>query len=145
MTREKQPPGGMGRADASVPNGATALQSHLTMTSSNLSSPEQHSRANELSPESLLELILSKLDRGDAPDRKWPDSKGDYWTLCPFHPDGHHGSFHVGPRGYKCFVCGKGGSLRDLAKHLGIEVARLHAKPGGNTPPSPSLKLEEYA
>jgi len=35
----------------------------------------------------LLRECLTKLNRGDAPDHKYPDGKGEYWTLCPFHAD----------------------------------------------------------
>ena len=84
-----------------------------------------------------LDLVLEQLDRGDAPDDKWPDRKGDYWALCPFHTDAHSGSFSVGPKGYKCFSCQAGGSLPQLAATLGVTVAPLHAFPGGTTPPPP--------
>lgn len=70
----------------------------------------------------LLSAILSKLDRGDCPDHKWPDRRGEYWPLCPFHPDTHHGSFHVSVRGYYCHECKAGGGLRKLARHLGIAL-----------------------
>jgi hypothetical protein len=93
----------------------------------------------------LLELILGNLDRGDAPDSKFPDASGEYWPLCPFHQDNHHGSFSLGEQGYKCFSCGAQGSLSNLAKHLGCEVAGLHGGSKGTSPASPSLTLEEYA
>ena len=94
----------------------------------------------------LLDAVLAKLDRGDATDGKWPDAKGDYWALCPFHHDTRSGSFSVGPKGYKCFSCEAGGGLRDLAATLGLTVARLHAFPEGTTPPPPpTLSLEEYS
>ena len=92
----------------------------------------------------LLATVLQKLKRGDAPDGRWPDPKGDYWPLCPFHADTSSGSFCVGPKGFKCFACGASGSLPQLADRLGIRVARLHANPEGVTPPPP-LTLEDYA
>lgn len=90
----------------------------------------------------LLQAIVAKLDRGDAPDSKWPDQGGEYWSLCPFHDDQHHGSFSVSERGFKCFSCGKSGGLPDLAEHLGVAV--LHESGGGYGPPC-GLTVEEYA
>jgi len=79
----------------------------------------------------LLDAILERLDQGDSPDSKWPDKKGEYWSLCPFHSDGSSGSFSVGPNGYHCFSCGKEGGLHELAKHLDIQViARLQVSSG---------------
>lgn len=75
----------------------------------------------------LLRAILSKLDRGDCPDRQWPDSRGEYWPLCPFPDHGgdhRHGSFHVSERGYYCHACGAKGGLYKLAKHLGISQSQ---------------------
>ncbi len=83
----------------------------------------------------LLRECLAKLDRGDAPDARYPDQKGEYWTLCPFHADGHASNFSVSERGYKCFSCGAQGSLRDLADKLGVAV--LQCCSGGKTPPLP--------
>ncbi len=88
----------------------------------------------------LLEAILAKLERGDAKDDHWPDTHGDYWPLCPFHPDKSSGSFAVGPRGYKCHSCGAGGGLRKLAQHLGVAV--LQCSPGGQ---ETNISLEAYA
>lgn len=68
----------------------------------------------------LLKIILAALNRGDSPDSKFPDSRGEYWTLCPFHADTHTGTFSVSARGYKCFSCDQKGSLTGLAKHLGV-------------------------
>ena len=70
----------------------------------------------------LLQEVLTKLDRGDAPDDKWPDGKGEYWALCPFHDDRHAENFSVSERGYNCFACGAKGGPRKLAEHLGVEV-----------------------
>ena len=93
----------------------------------------------------LLPIILTRLNRGDCPDNKWPDNRGEYWPLCPFHNDTHSGSFSISERGYKCFACGASGSLRALAKKL--DVTPLHGcmvDAGDNVPPPP-LTLEEYA
>ncbi|MBC7234246.1 MAG: hypothetical protein H5T69_00270 [Chloroflexi bacterium] len=89
----------------------------------------------------LLQGILAKLQRGDCPDRKWPDAKGEYWPLCPFHPDTHSGSFSVGPKGFKCFSCGEGGGLFQLAQRLGVAV--LQSKPEGIQ--THTLSLDDYA
>lgn len=95
--------------------------------------------------QNLLTECLTKLDRGDAPDARYPDQKGEYWTLCPFHADGHASNFSVSERGYKCFSCGAQGSLRDLADKLGVAV--LQCCSGGKTPPPPPspLTVEAYA
>ncbi|MFH1842208.1 MAG: phage/plasmid primase, P4 family [bacterium] len=58
---------------------------------------------------------------------KGPDGRGDYTAWCPFHADGqgkppHEPNLKVGPKGYICFVCDAKGSLRELAKRLGLEV-----------------------
>jgi uncharacterized membrane protein len=89
----------------------------------------------------LLDAILLKLDRGDSPDRKWPDGRGEYWALCPFHRDTHPDNFSVSERGFKCFACGKSGGLRDLAEKLSVDV--LIRCSGGNTSLPPTL--ESYA
>ena len=92
--------------------------------------------------DNLLQAILSKLDRGDAPSNHWPDGKGEYYALCPFHNDTHASNFSVSERGYKCFVCGAQGGLNALAEKMGVAVARLHEIPG-DTPHS--IFLEDYA
>ncbi len=69
-----------------------------------------------------LAAILPRLDRGDAPPARWPDRKGEYWPLCPFHPDRHTGSFTVSEQGYKCFSCNARGGLVELARHLGVDI-----------------------
>lgn len=86
----------------------------------------------------ILQSIVARLDRGDAPDSKWPDAKGEYWALCPFHADSKIGSFAVGPKGYKCFACGESGGLAKLARHLGIAP-----EPAASAPAN--LTLAEYA
>jgi len=69
-----------------------------------------------------LAAVLPHLDRGDAPPARWPDRKGEYWPLCPFHADQHSGSFAVSERGYNCFSCGAKGGLVDLARRLNIDL-----------------------
>lgn len=96
----------------------------------------------EVTDRDLLTEIAARLERGDAPDSKWPDPGGEYWALCPFHPDRHTGSFAVGPKGYKCFSCGASGGLRQLAERLGVAV--LQRPREDKDPPSPPT-LELYA
>jgi len=79
---------------------------------------------------------VSALDRGNAPDGRYPDGRGEYWSLCPFHPDTHSGSFSVSERGYHCFACGAEGGLTALAQHLGLEpspVGRIGSPPTGRS------------
>jgi len=94
----------------------------------------------------LLDSIIARLDRGDARDNQWPDAKGEYWALCPYHADTHAANFSVSERGYRCFACGAKGGLRDLADKLGIPVApvaRLHGFPGGIA--THTFTLADYA
>ncbi|NJD58950.1 MAG: hypothetical protein C3F13_09995 [Anaerolineales bacterium] len=70
----------------------------------------------------LLQIIVQRLDRAGSPDNKWPDSKGEYWALCPYHNDQHPTNFSVSEKGFKCFVCGESGGLRKLADMLDIEI-----------------------
>ncbi len=86
----------------------------------------------------LLERVVARLDRGDCPDSKWPDTNGEYWALCPYHHDGHSGSFSVSERGFCCFACGAEGRLGKLADDLGIAQGQRGKKPD-------ALTLEEYA
>ncbi|NPV08052.1 MAG: MarR family transcriptional regulator [Anaerolineae bacterium] len=95
----------------------------------------------------LLQAILPHLNRGDCPDDKWPDSKGDYWPLSPLRADRSSGSFSVGPKGYVDFATGDKGSLRQLAEKLApvSSVAVLQCCTGGKNTPPPPLTLEAYA
>jgi hypothetical protein len=86
-----------------------------------------------MNSDSLLESITRRLDRGGSPDSRFPDRKGEYWALCPFHADSNPENFSVSKAGYHCFACGASGGLRALAEKLG--VARLHAISGGKTTP----------
>ncbi len=69
-----------------------------------------------------LDAILPRLDRGDAPPARWPDRKGEYWPLCPFHADSHTGSFTVSEHGYMCFSCQAKGGLVQLARRLEVDL-----------------------
>jgi DNA primase len=51
---------------------------------------------------------------------QWPDRRGEFWALCPFHGDNEPGSFSFSERGYKCFACDARGGLRKLAEALGL-------------------------
>ena len=75
----------------------------------------------------LLQAVLSKLDRGDGKEDQWPDKKGEYWALCPYHGDSHTGNFSVSAKGYKCFSCDAKGGLKALATHLGIAQGEIEA------------------
>lgn len=90
-----------------------------------------------------LDAILPHLNRGDAPDCKWPDAKGEYWALCPFHQDAHATNFSVSERGYKCFACGARGGLAQLAQHLGVAVR--NPRHHGPAVRNPGLTLPQYA
>lgn len=90
-----------------------------------------------------LDAILPHLDRGDAPKGKWPDAKGEYWALCPFHQDSHATNFSVSERGYKCFACGVRGGLPQLAQHLGVAVR--NPRHHGPAVRNPGLTLPQYA
>jgi hypothetical protein len=70
----------------------------------------------------LLKEVLARLRvvRG-------PDGRGEHVAWCLFHKDGkgkppHDPNLHVSERGYHCHACKAKGSLRDLARHLGIDV-----------------------
>ena len=110
---EKGHPAG-GAAGCGLDGGAGRLSSY----------PDLTTKKNPLQEE-LLAAILGKLDRGDAPDSKYPDGKGEHWALCPYHQDQHATNFSVAERGYKCFACGAQGGLRELAEKLGVSVAVL--------------------
>ena len=68
----------------------------------------------------LLPLVLERLTPNKS---KWPDSKGEYWAICPFHNDTTPNNFSVNSENYtyNCFACGNSGHLTELARHLGIE------------------------
>jgi len=92
-----------------------------------------------------LAAVLPHLDRGDAPPARWPDRKGEYWPLCPFHADQHSGSFAVSERGYNCFSCGARGGLADLAHRLNLDLNFVTSSlvSGGIT--DKSISLAAYA
>ncbi len=79
-----------------------------------------------------LEMVLSRLERGDSPNSRYPDAKGEYWTLCPFHSDSHATNFSVSERGYHCFVCAESGSLESLVQRFG--PGRDDPLPSGSEP-----------
>lgn len=61
--------------------------------------------------------------------RRWPGRDGEYHARCPFcGKDAKGGQTHFSlfqngqGMAYKCQVCGEGGGLVKLAKHLGIET-----------------------
>ena len=81
-----------------------------------------------MSKNDLLQAILAQLDRGDGKEGQWPDKKGEYWALCPYHGDSHAGNFSVSAKGYKCFSCEAKGGLKALAAHLGIAQAEVEVE-----------------
>ena len=76
----------------------------------------------------LFEEIINKLDRGNSPDRKWPDKKGYFWPLCPYHNDKKPGNFSVGEKGFNCFSCNASGNHMELAKKLNIDIKKFTDK-----------------
>jgi hypothetical protein len=92
----------------------------------------------------LLQAVTRRLDRGGSPDSHFPDRDGEYWALCPFHPDKHPDNFSVSEAGYHCFACGASGGLWALAEKLGVAPLHRCTVAGGDTPPLPPT-LENYA
>lgn len=98
-----------------------------------------------------LTTVLPLLNRGDAPDCKYPDYKGEYWALCPFHNDSSIGSFSVSERGFRCFACGASGGLHQLNDKLhGFDTATYRERIVTVAKPkrwldSPEVNLTQYA
>lgn len=84
----------------------------------------------------LVELIASACDRRGVSDSKFPDNRGEYWALCPFHADTNPTSFSFSERGFKCLACGAQGGLKALAAKLNVDVPK---------DPPPSCTLADYA
>jgi len=104
-----------------------------------------HTSPDRATDEDLLEAIVRKLDRGGSPDGKFPDHQGEHWALCPYHNDTHPTNFSASVRGFKCFACGRSGSVRELAQKLGVDPLRCfpardvpHPSPWRATPPTSS-------
>jgi DNA primase len=83
-------------------------------------------------------------------NRSWPDRKGEYYALCPFHDDTHVGSFSFSVRGYKCFACDAKGSLAHLARLTGeafddtLPVPTVAPKPAWEPPSWHKLDLKVF-
>lgn len=92
----------------------------------------------------LLQAILPHLNRGGTPDSKWPDARGEYWALCPYHDDHRPENFSASERGYKCFACGAKGGLRALAQKLGVQSGCTVARVSGGLS-TDTFSLAEYA
>jgi len=88
----------------------------------------------------LLDQIIQKLQPLNGAGGKYPDSKGEYWTLCPFHDDQNIGSFSFNEKGFHCFACGESGSLFELAKKLDI-----HVYPSQSSYKFTGLTLDQYS
>jgi len=67
----------------------------------------------------LFDEVLKELqNRGKV---RGPDKNGEYLTFCVFHPDRQRPNLHFHPqRGFYCFACKGKGSIKKLAKELGI-------------------------
>lgn len=70
----------------------------------------------------LLDHVIQKLQPPNGASGKYPDSKGEYWTLCPFHDDQKIRNFSFNNYGFNCFSCGEKGSIYKLAKKLDISI-----------------------
>ena len=101
--------------------------------------------------DATISQVVALLNRGDAPDCKYPDYKGEYWGLCPYHQDNDWGSFSVSERGFKCFSCGAAGGLNQLADKLtGGSFPSYAARPKGKSVKhkiitGPEVTLSQYA
>ena len=69
----------------------------------------------------LFKAIIERLRPPLGEKSKYPDHKGEYWALCPFHDDEHVGSFSFNEQGFNCLACGTSGSIFDLGQKLGID------------------------
>jgi len=81
-----------------------------------------------MSDSQLLQAILDKIDRGNCPESKWPNGKGEYWGLCPFCARPEVGEFSFNATRFHCFGCGAEGGLRKLAEKLGVDVLTLFSE-----------------
>jgi DNA-binding Lrp family transcriptional regulator len=88
----------------------------------------------------LLDQIIEKLQPPNGAGGIYPDSKGEYWTLCPFHDDQQVGSFSFNEKGFNCFACGASGSTFDLAKKLDVSVS-----PSQSSYKFTGLTLDQYS
>ena len=88
----------------------------------------------------LLDQIIEKLQPPNGAGGKYPDSKGEYWTLCPFHNDQNIGNFSFNTKGFYCFACGEGGSILDLAKKL-----ELHFYSDQSSDKYSGLTIDQYS
>lgn len=70
--------------------------------------------------EDLFNEIREKLRSPQVQSRKYPDHRGEYWALCPYHDDQETGSFSFNTETFYCFSCRAHGSLSELGKKLGI-------------------------
>ncbi|NLF02020.1 MAG: hypothetical protein GX601_13690 [Anaerolineales bacterium] len=94
----------------------------------------------------LLDLCLQKLDRGGQSNLRWPDHKGEYWALCPYHDDHVPDNFTVSERGFNCFRCDAKGGLRELAEYLGVNPPKQQGKGRRRRPQPPAgCTVAQYA
>lgn len=79
-----------------------------------------NSNINTLDEQKLFKEIIERL-RPPLGDRStYPDHKGNYWALCPFHNEALVGSFSFNEQGFSCQTCRIGGSVLELGQKLGI-------------------------
>ena len=75
----------------------------------------------------MLNEILERYPIGVQPDRR-----GEYHVDCPFcGKEAKRGQIHFSfsERGYKCFICGVKGGLKELAAHLRIDTPVSYVRP----------------
>jgi hypothetical protein len=88
-----------------------------------------------------LDILQSRL-RSDP--RRWPDRHGEYHADCPWcgkvtKPHQTHFSIfrHKDSYACKCHVCGEGGGLKKLLRHLDIHDTPITASVRHQEPPKP--------
>src|SRR5262245_46616055 len=77
---------------------------------------------NNHSSDALFQQIVSRLKIAKR------NTDGSTTAWCIFHPDGqgnppHQANLRVSEKGFYCFACKAKGSLRKLARHLGLETS----------------------
>jgi hypothetical protein len=97
---------------------------------------------------SLLASIAAQLAPTASRYRnKYPDYRGEYWCLCPFHDDHHANNFSFSERGYSCFAgCGAKGGLVTLARHLQLhDITPMPTVPKPERPRNQAWRSMDYA
>ena len=76
--------------------------------------------ADNTSYDQLLAEVVREL-KATGPRNRW------FTALCPFHDD-HHPSLRFTDGGFNCMACSEKGSLRDLARKIGLQLAPTRAE-----------------